>query len=301
MRTLSFNVGQYDSSTVFTRDLNAAALISPGCHVRLDAVWRYLSDPSGTKYNFSALDAKVDACTARGLRVTLMMPMWCPDQVLAGKPDKTQIKTTAALNGFVAFAKALGQHYGSDTTVHCLATGNEPNLKNPFAPDGADPLWQAKVTNAVFPVLPTTWKIYSPGMAPASTGNGYMSPYDYLSKYWPALTVPLHGCEIHPYGRAADVSQSWSVLGALTKIHNLVKVPIVASEYNSDWNDSDTNKAINVPLGLTYMKGLGFVERVFIYSMSDKSTDSTVHLGIFDGSGNERPLYNAVKTWAAVN
>ncbi len=193
MKPLSFCVGQYDSSQVFLRDLDHAKKISPNGLIRLDAVWRYCSDPWGTKFNFTQLDEKLAACDARGLKVQLVMPMWCPDQVLAGKPDKTQIKTTMALNGFTAFARALGIRYGSRPTIKGVSTGNEPNLRYPFCPDGADPVWQAKVTNSVVPVLPIAWKKYSPSMAPAATGGGSMSPYDYLKAYWPALTGAASG------------------------------------------------------------------------------------------------------------
>lgn len=300
LKPLGFCVGQYDTTAVFMRDINAAASIDPKAHIRIDAVWRYCSDPTGTKFNFDALDAKINAVLALGLNVRLMVPMWCPDKVLAGKADKTQIKTASALGLFVNFCKALGEHLG--TKVWGAATGNEPNLMKPFAPDGADPKWQATVTDAMVGVLPASWKLYTPGMAPAPDGGGYMTPLTYLRTYWPALSATtrarMHGVEIHPYGRASDVSQSWSVLGALGAIHTLTGKPIDASEYNSDYNDNDATKAINVPKGLDYMAGLGCVQRVFIYAMSDKSTDGNYHLGMYDGSGHQRPLYGTVAAWA---
>jgi hypothetical protein len=299
MKPLSFNVGQYDTAAAFERDLNLVGFMSPRGLIRLDVVWRYCSDPTGTVFNFTQLDRKIAAIEHRNLRIQLVMPMWCPDKILAGNSEKTQIKTAAALAGFVNFVKAFVTRYGTHASIKGVAIGNEPNLRYPFAPDGADPAWQAKVTNAVAPLLP--WKKYSPGMAPASTSNGNMSPYDYLKIYWSALKVSLDGCEIHPYGRASDVSQPWSVLGALTKIHTLVKVPIVASEYNSDANDTDLAKALNVPLGLDYMNGLGFVERVFLYAMSDKPTDGSVRWGMINPTGPPRPLFGAVDKWVAAH
>lgn len=294
MKQLSFNVGQYDTPVVFHEDLVVAQSIEKRALVRLDAVWRYCSDPTGTKYDFSALDAKVAACEALKLRVWLMIPMWAPDGVLAGKPDKTQIKTPDALAGFVAFCRALGAHFAGRVSIRGCSTGNEPNLRTPFAPDGADPIWQAQVTNAVVPVLPKAWRKCSPGMAPAPDSGGSLSPLTYLESYWPALKVKLHGCEIHPYGRASDIAQSWSVLGALPAIHDLVGVPIVASEYNSDGSDSDAAKAANVPLGVAYMAGLGYVERVFVYAVSDRGTDANVRWGIVNADRSHRPLYAGV-------
>lgn len=308
MKALSFNVGQYDTPAVLSRDVACVAELSPRAHVRLDAVWRYCSDPSGKVYNFTSLDAKVNTVVAAGLGVRFMIPMWAPDGVLAGAPDKTQIKTGAALSSYTAFVKALGLRYAD--RVKGASLGNECNIQQPFAPDGADPAWQATVTNSVVPVLPKHWKLYSPGMAPSYDvidPSGFvhsLSPLTYLTRYWaklnPRVALQLHGVEIHPYGRAADVTQAWSTLGMLRSINTLTSKPIDASEYNDTWQASDAQKAIDVPLGLDYLAGLPFVERVFIYAMSDKVTEATppgYHLGLIDSAGNKRPVYGAIETW----
>lgn len=293
--SLNWCVAQYASDAQFQRDLDHVAQVSPGCHVRLDAVWRYVDPKANGQYDWTDLDRRIGEVTARKLVPHLMIPYWCPDPILAGAPDKTQIKTDTALNLAVLFVRALGQRYGN--VVRSAELGNEPNLRYPFCPDGADPLWQAKVTVAFSSVLPATWRLGSPGLAPASDGGGSLSALTYLQTYWPLAGPHLNFCCIHPYGRVADVNQSWSLLGALGKIHTLTGAPIWATEYNSDGSDSDTQKATNVPLGLTYMRDLGFVHRAFLYAMSDPGTDASVRWGALNSDGSQRRLYGACDAW----
>lgn len=305
MRPLSFCYDQYGDPADWERDLAMIASIEPRAWIRHDAVWGYIDTGAG-HYVWNgnpSLDARIDAVLAHGLRNHLVVPMWAPKSVLAGKADKTQIKTDQALTAFVSFCRALGARYG--TKVKSYEPGNEINLRKPFVPDGADPEWQAEVTSAVAPVMPKAWKLITPGLSPATDSGGSLSPVSYMRRYWPALTPAaralVHAAAIHPYGRAADVAQSWSTLGQCKAFHDIVGVPLWGTEQNTDWSDSDVAKAANEPKALDYLRGLGYMERVFVYAMSDPGTDATYHLGLLDGHGQPRPELGAVRAWVALN
>lgn len=327
MRPLSFCFNQYGSPTDWARDLAGSAALSSRAIMRMDAVWEYC-DPNGTgRYDFSNVDARLAAIAAHGVRAQIMVPMWAPATWRGGQADKTQVKTTAALDAFVAFVAALVAHIETSpyrSIVRWWETGNEVNLRYPFAPDGADPEWQATVTNEIFGVFPKGAKIMSPGLAPAPSSGGSLSPLDYVKRYWPKLTVELDACGVHPYGNVADVGQSWSVLTQMPLIHGITGLPLVASEQNTVGGDA--TKAVEEPKALDWMISEGYVERVFVYAMSDPGTDKALDArfadpssreftalqapgivvgsgagparwGLLNPDGSPRPEYGAIKSW----
>lgn len=304
MKPLSFCYDQYGHPTDWQRDLAAIKSIEPRALIRHDAVWEYVDGTGSGRYDWAAnpnLDARVAAVLALGLRNHLVVPMWAPVKFRGSAPDKTQVKTDAALSAYCAFVRALAARYAGKVTS--WEPGNEGNLRTPFAPDGADPEWQAKVTSAAAGLVPRSWKLITPGLAPAPDSGGSMTPLTYAKRYWPALTPQtrerLHGFGIHPYGRAADVHQSWSVLGMLPALHDLTGKPLWATEQNTDGNDSDAARATLEPAALDYLDGLGYVERTFVYAMSDPETDGSVRWGLTTGTGKARPILPAVRAWAA--
>lgn len=304
MKPLSFCYDQYGHATDWQRDLAAIRSIERRALVRHDAVWEYI-DPTGAgHYDWAAapsLDARVAMVLGLGLRNHLVVPMWAPVRFRGSAADKTQVKTDAALSAYVAFVHALGERYADK--IASWEPGNEGNLRTPFAPDGADPEWQAKVTTAVAGAVPRSWKLITPGLAPAPDSGGSMAPLTYARRYWGALALPVrarvHAFGIHPYGNVADVAQSWSVLGALPALHDLTGKPLWATEQNSDGRDTDAQRAVNEPAALSYLNGLGFVERTFVYAMSDPETDGTVRWGLTTGQGKARPVLATVTAWAA--
>lgn len=306
MRPLSFCYDQYGAPSTWNRDLAQIVGVERRAFVRHDAVWEYIDSSGQGRYAWTgspSLDARVALVLSKRLRNHLVVPMWAPASFRSGAPSKTQIKTEDALGAFTEFCRALGKHLGPK--VRSWEPGNEPNLKNPFAPDGADPEWQAQVTNAVALVVPSSWRLITPGLAPASDGSGSLSPLTYLETYWAALTPEVqdkvHAVGIHPYGRASDADESWSVLGKLDDIHDLTGKPLWATEQNTDGNDNDAQRATNEPLALTFLQNLDYVERTFVYAMSDPGTDSSVRWGCTTKAGKPRPILGAIRSWATAN
>jgi hypothetical protein len=284
---LDWNVNQYGSDTLFQRDLDRVAAITPGAMVRLDAVDEYITSSPGV-YNWSDLDRRVNEVGARSLIPHLMIPYWMDGY------DKNQPDNATVIANHVAFTRALGLRYS--TRVKSAELGNEPNLATPFAPDCAKPELQARIAIQVADSLPTSWTLVSPGMAPASSNGCSLSPTDYLARFWPIAGYKFDAAAIHPYGRSADASQSWSTLGQIPGIHTMTGVPIWATEYNG-WVLPDSTNATWVAQTLPWLDALGYVPHTFIFAMTDPTTESGPHLGVYDSAGNPRPVLSSITGW----
>lgn len=297
---LGWCVDQYGNDTHFQRDLDRAATMSPGDSIRLDVVDEYVTRADGTR-DWSATDHKIGSVARRGLTPHLMIPYWMRGY------DKLQSSDPTVIAKHVQFAKETGQRYGP--VVKSAEDGNEGNRQGDFAPDGAKPELQANISLQVCAVLPSTWTLVSPGMAPAPTSGGSLTPTDYLARYWPIAGRVHQGCGIHPYGRSADAGYSWSVLGQMPGIYKLTKVPFWCTEYNG-WKLPDATNAQWVAETLPWLadlRGGGLLQRrrivqsAFIFAMSDPSTETSTsgHLGCIDANGNDRPVLATIANWIA--
>lgn len=292
-RALGACVAQYTSpqptSAQFIRDLDAAVALGMW-GVRLDIVPCYTANGK----DLSEVAAKITAARARGLHVHAMLPHWTSD-------DKVQHKDVHTLALLGAFAGTVGVELGSEISTYEL--GNEPDITT-FAPDGADPAFQAAVTAAMVKQLPAGAHIVSPGLAPAAdtfkAGKPQnMSPVTFSRLYWAALDTAtkarIAGQGIHLYGTPKDIGQSWSTyhqLGAIST--NGGGRPLEVTESNGYATASPADKATQYAAALDWLAATSIrIGRVFFYELSTQGSEPSY--GAYDAKGKPQPLLSVLQ------
>lgn len=297
---IDWNVAQYGPDEKFQRDLFVAGASTTGNLIRLDIVNQYITTSPG-HYDWTDADRRVNEVVAFGMRVLAMIPYWTPEH------GKGQVLDATALTNHKHFVEAVIARYGSK--IAGIQLGNEPNIKS-VTPGGAKPGFQAGVAKAVASVIPSNYPLVSPGMSPAASGNGDLSPTDYLAQFWPKCPGVFDYCGIHPYGRWQDDKQSWSTLGQMPNIYAAItKVPFYCTEYNAATPFDDTNY-VWVRDTLPWLRDLkdkktghSIVSHCFIYAMSDPVTDNSpyIKLGMINPDGTARRVLSAVQSFVEDN
>ncbi|HEY2353725.1 MAG TPA: hypothetical protein VGH79_02335 [Gaiellaceae bacterium] len=243
-------------STAFAMASKAGA-----SYARIDTTWKLIApqirpstgwsladqaDPNSPHYNWSKLDAIVEAAEAHGVQPILDIlgtPKWAyhvqPAGVAGGQPD---------IDSLGAFAKALALRYsgsGPAPAVHAYSTYNEVNFNRNFSPQ--DPTYYRSMVNAVadsvHAVDPSNLALAGE-LAPykhANTNtdkNNVIAPITWMQKmFCLSSTTPYHRtCDAqtrfdvwthHPYsdkGPFGKASVAGGVeLGDLPKMNTLLK------------------------------------------------------------------------------
>jgi hypothetical protein len=98
--------------------------------VRTDLSWPLVESACGT-YNFAAADGLLAQTRAAGLRLVLILDYANPACYAGGGPTQNSCNTAACVAGFVAFARAAGEHFAAAAAdaagAVLLECQNEPN------------------------------------------------------------------------------------------------------------------------------------------------------------------------------
>ena len=296
-RRLGYNVAQYTipqpTSPQFLADLDRAVTLG-AWGIRLDIVPCYTAN--GTDLHEVA--AKITAARAHGLAIHAMLPHW-------RTADKIQHKDTASIDALAQFALNVGRALG--TEISSWELGNEPDIPT-FAPDGADPEYQAAVSTAMVANLPAHAHICSPGLAPASdtfdpTGKPLsMAPATFAARYWAALDVHtksrITGNGIHLYG-TADIAQPWSTYHQLPAIVAAGEGrPLEVTELNGDPKASPATRAVQLHDALVWLSTTALpIDRCWVYEMSTQNTE--LPYGAYDQHGIPTPTLPVLQAWKA--
>jgi hypothetical protein len=189
--------------------------------VRYDMDWSNIEAAGPGNYNWGDYDRVVQAVSAHGLRALAILdytPGW------ARRSDCTDSKmcVPADPGAYARFAAAAAARYAG-YGVHAWEIWNEPNNLNFFQP-AADPAAYTALLKAAYGAIKGVdggATIVTGGTAPADTGDGYVSPPDFVNGMYAAgargyFDVVAHHPYSWPYSPAYHMSgNAWDQLSTI--------------------------------------------------------------------------------------
>ncbi|KHJ72936.1 MULTISPECIES: GH39 family glycosyl hydrolase [Rhodococcus] len=254
--------------------------------LRVDIDWSVI-EPNRGQQNWSVPDRVVDRARARGLEVVGIVaytPAWAR---VAGGGDTHGYPADPA--AFAGFARQAAQRYS--TRVTHWEIWNEPNLTNFFRPRpdvGKYVELLAAAAPAVKSVQPNA-RILNGGLAPAVDNGSDISPVTYVQQlYARGAHQYFDILSVHPYSYPAlpsDVStQSWNTFYRMRLMRDTMvqygdaATPVWATEFGAPTGTasnavSTQRQADIIADGIAEARRLGWVQKVFVYSMRDRGTN----------------------------
>jgi hypothetical protein len=191
--------------------------------IRLDLAWDDVQPTSSTSYNWTNFDRIVQAANARGstlLPPLAYTPAWARP---AGCSDKCPPTDPAQ---FGAFVSAAVQRYAPQG-IHTWEIWNEPNTSGFFQPSpnvGTYVALLGVAHNAIEAADPSA-TILLGGLAAAQTGNGDISPSDFLTQVCQQGGISLvSGVAYHPYSEPVPPAYdaSWNPWNQISNLESIL-------------------------------------------------------------------------------
>ncbi|MEY2569999.1 MAG: polysaccharide biosynthesis protein PslG, partial [Acidimicrobiaceae bacterium] len=272
-----------------TADRNAdldSVVSSGGSWIRIDLSWSQVEGTKGT-YGWSPFDNAVNAATARGIRVLLILdyaPTWATG---CSGTDKC-MPTTANVPAYGAFAGAAAAHFRGRAAAYEI--WNEPNVK--WASGTPDPAGYAAIARAAYPQIkagdPAATVVVG-ATSPASTANGEYSPLDWAKALWAnGINGAFDAWSAHPYTYPALPAQtgteSWSAWWAMVNTHSYLAsvgrdVPMWMTEFGTPTRGlgyADTYERDAIISAVTTAATYSWAGPLFLYAIRDDSTANTI-------------------------
>jgi hypothetical protein len=296
--------------------------------VRADLSWADVQRNSSTSYDWSAFDRVVAGASARGLKVLPTLaytPAWARP---AG--CDSQSCRPARVATFAAFARAAVDRY-APRGVHTWEIWNEPNSRGFWQP-GPNPdeyttLLRASVK--AIRALDTEAFIVSGGLAAVTTGNGDISPIDFLQRvaalggtrlvdavgYHP-YTYPLLPSLVTSFGTPWDrIDRAPVSLQRVLARHGTPSLPFWLTEYGAPTGGPGQSSAGSQSASTTHVTEArqsqilvdavhtawsdDSIQGLFIYEDRDGGSSRASNenfYGIRRADGSQKPAFRALRT-----
>ncbi|MFX1757276.1 MULTISPECIES: glycosyl hydrolase [Rhodococcus] len=275
----------YLPDTELDRELDAIRAVGARW-LRVDIDWSVI-EPNRGQQNWSIPDRVVDRARTRGLEVVGIIaytPAWAR---VAGGADTHGYPADPA--AFATFSRQVAQRYS--TRVSHWEIWNEPNLTGFFRPR-ADIGKYVELLAAAAPAIKSVQpgaRILNGGLAPAVDDGTNISPVTYVQQlYARGAQQYFDILSIHPYSYPAlpnDAStQSWNTFYRMRLMRDTMvqygdaATPIWATEFGAPTGTASNavsaqRQADIIATGIAEARRLGWVQKVFVYSMRDRGTN----------------------------
>lgn len=303
---LSLPDAELDRELTAIRDAGATWL-------RFDVDWSTV-EPIRGQQNWAMTDRLVDRAKSRGLNLVGIITYTPPWARVPGVPADDSHGYPADVAAYGTFARQTAQRYAN--RVSTWEIWNEPNLVNFFRPapnvDKYVQMLQA-ASQGIRSVQPGA-TILNGGLAPAVDVFPNISPVTYTAElYARGAQQYFNVLSVHPYSWPAlpsDAStQGWNTFYRMRFMretmvrHGDSNKKIWATEFGAPTGIgpvavSRQHQANIIADGIAEARRLGFVERVFIYSMRDRGRnlrDIEQNFGLVTLSFTAKPSLAVVK------
>ncbi|MGR6029657.1 cellulase family glycosylhydrolase [Rhodococcus erythropolis] len=279
--------------------------------LRFDVDWSAVESTKGQQ-NWSATDRVVDRARLQGLSVLGIVtytPAWAR---VAGVSDTHGYPSDPA--AFAKFAQQAAQRYSN--RISTWEIWNEPNLTQFFRPKPNVNTYTAllKAASASIRAVQPGAKILNGGLAPAVDNGSDISPVTYLKGMYAAgAKSSFDVFSIHPYSWPAlpsdSSTQNWNTFYRIRLMRESMVQngdsgkKVWATEFGAPTGTGPTAvspqlQANIISDGFAQAKVLGYIERIFIYSMRDRGTNTSdieQNFGLVTINYTPKPALAAVK------
>ena len=192
--------------------------------IRFDFDWGNI-EPSQGQFNWSAYDQIVSAASSRGIR-TIGIIDYAPTWARSSSCRGSFACEPSSPSAYGTFAAAVASHYAA-FGVHTWEIWNEPNNTEFFQPSADPATYTAMLKSAYVDIkqVDSGATVLTGGLAPEYTGNGYMSPPDFITAiyangaagYFDAVadhpyTFPVTAAYNNPQGAWAQMSSIHQIM-----------------------------------------------------------------------------------------
>lgn len=268
-------------------DREIAEIRSVGARwLRVDIDWSVI-EPNRGQQNWSVPDRVIDKARAAGLELV---------GIIAYTPAWARVANGADTHGypadpaeFATFSRQVAQRYSN--RVSHWEIWNEPNLTSFFRP-AADVDKYVQLLAAAAPAIKSVQgsaRILNGGLAPAVDDGTNISPVTFVQQlYAKGAQQHFDILSIHPYSYPAlpsDAStQNWNTFHRMRLMRDTMvqygdsATKIWATEFGAPTGTASNSVSPQrqsdiIADGIAEARRLGYVEKVFIYSMRDRGTD----------------------------
>src|SRR5258708_5123715 len=201
------------SQEKLNKELDDIASLGVGW-VRLDMAWDEIQPYNSVTYDWSGLDRVFAAANARHIKLLPILdytPRWARSPNCSIGTNRCPPADPAL---FGTFAKAAVDRYAPQG-VHAWEIWNEPNVSGSWKPEAniKDYVALLRIAYSTIKSRDALSTVITGGMSPAATGNGNISPIEFLTNlYLAGAREYFDAVGFHPYSYPVTPSnfQTWN-------------------------------------------------------------------------------------------
>lgn len=284
-------------------------------NIRIGVPWAGV-EPADGYYDWSSVDAMVNAADARGMGVLAVVstsPTWTRGA------DSTVYSPPSDPAAFADFLRTLSSRYAGK--IGAYEVWNEPNYYVAYSP-APDPAGYTALLKAAYPAIkagdPNAEVIGGVLGSTLTWGNYTTNPVDFVQQmYADGAAGSFDALSFHPYQNTLMFSQGPSVstespLSQLTRIRDLmtangdVSREIWASEYGLPTGAvGEANQASFIGDFLNTWSTLPYAGPAFLYTLDDRNsadtTDPENTFGVYRDDGTAKPAASVIAQFIATH
>lgn len=284
-------------------------------NIRIGVPWAGV-EPADGYYDWSSVDAMVDAADARGMGVLAVVstsPTW------TRAANSTVYSPPSDPSAFADFLRTLSSRYAGK--IGAYEVWNEPNYYVAYSP-APDPAGYTALLKAAYPAIkagdPNAEVIGGVLGSTLTWGNYTTNPVDFVEQmYADGAAGFFDALSFHPYQNTLMFSQGPSVstespLSQLTRIRDLmtangdVSKEIWASEYGLPTGTvGEANQASFIGDFLNTWSTLPYAGPAFLYTLDDRNsadtTDPENTFGVYRDDGTAKPAASVIAQFIATH